>query len=230
LLFALRREVLHLRRVYPPFQRIPHAIGCGWLVRLTGRRLLMLETGVGAAAMEAALTRLLQSSFRPSSVLCIGFCGALDPRRRVGDVFVSEEVCDAAGRSWPATWPAVSPALPRGRLLSLDRIVGDPAEKQRLGRQYQADAVDMESATAARLCQEQAIPFAALRVVSDDASTPLSPVVAEVLSRGQASPLRLMGVVLRRPWLLPELWRLARDTRRAAQALAAAVERLLSGE
>jgi hypothetical protein len=100
-------------------------------------------------------------------------------------------------------------------------LVSDPREKQRLGEKYEARAVDMETAVVAQLCQERDIPFACLRVISDDLNTPLSPHLVELLRQGRVSPSRLAWTVLRHPSLIRELWRLAEQTRYAARQLLA---------
>lgn len=115
------------------------------------------------------------------------------------------------------------PTLRTGRILTSATLVGCPQQKRRLGEQHQALAVDMESADAARLCQEAGIPFTCLRAISDDCHSALSPQLVEVLCQGEVAPGRLMGAVLRQPGLIAELWRLARDTRRAARQLADAL-------
>src|SRR5207245_980677 len=71
------------------------------------------------------------------------------------------------------------------------------------------------------------IPFGCVRAISDTADTALSPALLSVLSGGQVSPSRLASVVLRAPRVVPELWRLGRDTRRAARRLASVLHRLV---
>ena len=59
--------------------------------------------------------------------------------------------------------------------------------------------------------------------------TALSPALAGLMRRGRVAPWALLAAVLRRPGLLGELVRLARDTRRAARRLAAGLDALLAG-
>jgi nucleoside phosphorylase len=191
---------------------------------------MMLETGVGSAAMETALSWCLSSArchglpYCPAFVLLVGFSGALQPDQRVGDLVEATEVVDSQGN---ACWPTISlktfTKITAGRLLTMPQLIGDPKEKQRLGQQYQAVAVDMESAVAARLCAQHNVPFACLRVISDDWQTALSPHLVELLSQGRVSILRLAAKVLKHPKLISELWQLARQTRLAARKLAGAL-------
>ncbi len=190
---------------------------------------LMLETGVGAEAMETALCwclsepRFCGMPYRPRLLVSVGFSGALQPEQRVGDLLLATEVVDPQGHHWPTVRPAVwaNPDITLGRLLTVPQLVSDPREKQLLGRRYDALAVDMESAVAARRCYQHNIPFACLRVISDDWQTPLSPHLVELLQQERVSIPRLAGRVLRHPRLIGELWRLAGQTRRAARRLLA---------
>jgi adenosylhomocysteine nucleosidase len=200
---------------------------------------LVLETGVGAAAMEAALTWLLGTPsvggkpYSPPAVICSGFSGALRPGLAVGDLLLAAEVADEHGGRWTATWPSRPlPPYPvpvaTGRLLTASRPVAAPADKLDLGRLHDAATVDMETAAVARLCTRHGVPFGCLRAVSDDGATALSPALADVLRGGRVAPGALASAVLRRPSLVRELVRLAGDTRRAALRLADGLDALLA--
>ena len=167
-------------------------------------------------------------------MLSAGFSGALQSQQRVGDLILATEVVDQDGRSWPTTWPGDlppgewRPPLTRGRILTMPTLIADPALKKSLGERFDALAVDMESATLARLCQQQNIPFGCLRTISDSLDTPLSPHLVTLLRRGRVSPFRLSLALLMRPWLAKELWRLAGATRLAARQLSLALGELLT--
>jgi adenosylhomocysteine nucleosidase len=138
----------------------------------------------------------------PRLVIAAGFCGALVPDLRVGDVITD-------------------------RIVTVGRLVGDPAEKRRLADEHHALAVDMESDAVAAVCAERGLPFCAVRVVSDAVDTALSPRLVGLLSGGHVSALRAAAAVARQPSLLREFLRLARDTRLAARNLAAELMRVL---
>jgi adenosylhomocysteine nucleosidase len=206
---------------------------------------LVLETGLGMRAMEAALAWVLGTPdldhvpYRPRFLLSAGFSGALRPEQRVGDLVLATEVVDVEGNRWPATWPGDRsgteagpysewrPTLERGRLLTSPGLVASPEEKRRLGAEYGAVAVDMETAVIARRCHEQEVPFGCLRAISDEGDTPLSPQLVELLRGGRVSLFCLLGALLRRPGLIQEFGRLASQTRTAARELGAGLAELL---
>jgi adenosylhomocysteine nucleosidase len=107
------------------------------------------------------------------------------------------------------------------RIVTVDHLVSDPAEKQLLGESH--DAVDMESAAVAEVCAARGVPFLAVRAVSDTVGTALSPELVRLLSGGNVSVWRACLALVRRPALIGEFVRLGRDTKLAAQNLAAAL-------
>jgi adenosylhomocysteine nucleosidase len=185
-LFALEREAA-------PFRRLTRGLP----------QVRIHITGVGRRHAGAAAERLLHGQPMPQIVIAAGFCGALAPHLRVGDVVSS-------------------------RILTIDRLVSDPAEKLRLAEEFDADAVDMESAAIAEVCAAKRVEFRSVRAVSDTADTALSPELVRLLSGGNVSIWKAMKALARRPALLSEFRRLARDTRLAARNLADALMTVLS--
>jgi adenosylhomocysteine nucleosidase len=240
IVFALRREARAFSREFPPHQQFPGAPCRAWFQGPSWLTVLVLETGIGARRTEQALTWLLGKPvfenvpYRPKVVLSAGFAGALKDRLRVGDILLATEVADTEGRRWPTTWPAELPGgewrppLHRGRLLTASRPIGSAEEKQTLGRLHDCVAVDLESATVARLCGQGGVPFGCLRAISDDVHTSLSPRLLDLLAGGRVAPLRFLAALARSPRLAAECWRLARHTRLAARQLSTALGEVLT--
>src|SRR5262249_30969626 len=88
---------------------------------------------------------------------------------------------------------------------------------KRFGAKHNAVAVDMECAVVARACTEAGIPFGCVRAISDEADNALSPHIASLLAGEHVSLPRVIMAIVRQPALLPELLRLAGDTRGAAE-------------
>ncbi|HEV3118180.1 MAG TPA: hypothetical protein VGY58_14110 [Gemmataceae bacterium] len=240
ILFAMRRESRSFLEEFRPQQRFPGApcrarfCGPAWLT------VLVLETGIGQAATKAAMDWLTGKPvlgnvpYQPRLVLSAGFAGALQEDRQVGDVVLATELADQHGRTWRTTWPGELPSgewrppLHRGRVLTVDRLAGEPEAKRNLGTEFQAMAVDMESATVADACSRQGISFGCVRALSEDVHTFLSPKLVSLLSGSQVSPLRVAGTLLRSPGLTRDLLRLRRQARLAAAQLGKALGELLT--
>ena len=231
LLFALRREASSFLKEFEPQQRFPGAPCRAYFAGPSWLTVLVLETGIGVAATETALHWALGNPlfgnlpYRPRIVISAGFSGGLSPALKVGDLVLATELADVEGHTWTATWPGDlpsgtwNPPVTRGRVLTTTGLVDDPEQKRRLGEEYQAIAVDMESAVAARFCRQRGIPYGCLRSISDDWNTPLSPAVAWLAPDGRVSWWRLLAALIRSPRLMGELWRLAKQTRTAARQL-----------
>lgn len=240
ILFALGRESGPFRKQFPPQQPFPGApcwanfCGPRWL------SVLVLETGIGQENVTRALDWLLAKPrlegvpCEPSGAVFAGFAGALTEKLHVGDIVLADAVVDGEGNRWPTTWKAHlpehrwAPPRHRGVLLTVDQLAATPEEKHRLGENHGAVAVDMESATFAARCTQAGLPFACLRAISDEMATSLSPALTSLLSGGSASPWRVLAALGRRPGMLPEMLRLARDTKRASVQLGLALGELLT--
>jgi adenosylhomocysteine nucleosidase len=208
-LFALEREAA-------PFRRMARGL----------EPILIHVTGVGRHRTRVALEQILSQTNSPQCIIAAGFCGALQPALRVGDIVIAREVVDVAGHSWPARGFSDHRDGQTGRILTANQLIAKAAEKQRLGEFHKADAVDMESAAVAEACAIRGVPFLAVRAVSDTVDTELSPELVRLLSGGNVSAWKAFRALLRKPSLMGEFRRLARDTRLAARNLAEALVKI----
>ncbi len=201
-IFALDREAAPFRRLAKR-HRLP--------VRI-------LVCGVGAEAAKRAMETVGDAAL----VISAGFCGALNPRLKIGDVclpFSRDAEALRSGARDLASALGSEDSASRLNLVTVDRLVATPDAKRRLRDQTGADIVDMEADPIRRLCESRSLPFLAVKAVSDTAETALSPALANLLSGGRVSPARAFVAVLRQPTILLEFRRLARDTRFAAERL-----------
>ncbi len=137
--------------------------------------------------------------------LCnIGFCGALDPTLRVGDIVVSDAHLPVRSTRAHVT----------GSILSIDHIARTAAEKRSLHAQG-AIAVEMESAGLAGRS------FFCIKSVSDLAGETLeNDFEAALLPDGRFSTVRLLRSAFRHPSArMPELIRLGRRAALVSQTL-----------
>lgn len=171
--------------------------------------------GMGAAAAARAGAAAVAGG--PRAVLAVGFCGALDPGLRVGDLLAAERVVDEASGEEFAADPGLLAAAPGGRgvLVSARRIARTPDERGRL----HGDAVDLESAALARAAAAAGVPFLALRAVTDTTRHRLPDFERMAAGADTLHPWAGVGYFLRRPHELPRLVRLGPASARAGRAL-----------
>ena len=170
---------------------------------------------MGAAAAARAGAAAVARG--PQGLLAVGFCGALDPALRVGDVVAAERVVDELTGEEFAADPALLAAAPgrRGVLVSARRIARTPGDRALL----RGDAVDLESASLARAATAAGVPFLALRAVTDTTRHRLPDFERMTAGAGTLRPWRGIAYFLRRPQELPRLVRLAPASARAGRAL-----------
>jgi adenosylhomocysteine nucleosidase len=195
-----------------------------------GKIVAIAIAGPGRQAARRA-TELLIAGHRPSWIISAGFAGALDPTLNRNDLALPGEIIDLEGGQFPVVRPESLGAGIRhtsGRLLTVDRLILDSAEKADLHRTAQADLVDMESSAVAAVCGAKLIRFLAVRVISDDARTDLPREVAALLVRsGSYRVGAAVRAIWNRPSSLKDFWTLHEQALEAADRLAKFVMRCI---
>ncbi|UTD26415.1 phosphorylase [Bradyrhizobium sp. WD16] len=176
--------------------------------------------------------REMMTSFDPACVrgiVSFGVAGGLDPELRSGDVVVATEVVTHE-RRWQAVAAArdgmVSlsgsgrPRVIGGILAGSEDVVLGPAVKAELRARTGAAAVDMESHIAASYAEDNGLPFAAVRVISDPASRSLPALAMDALKPdGKVDIWKVMRGIAINPMAIPALVSAGRDFNRALRSL-----------
>ena len=178
-----------------------------------GHRILALKCGIGPAKARAALKNL---DIRPSAILSVGTAGALRGDLRVGDLVVPsrtliEEEVDSPLACAEDMQQGLVHACQKqglryinGSLITVPKAVFRTDDRLKLHAATGAVAVDMESHALSRSAHELGIPFACLRVISDDihaASLPAKPNVKHLWHYPLNAPAMLMAMVQLRQFL-----------------------------
>jgi adenosylhomocysteine nucleosidase len=162
-------------------------------------------------------------------IVSFGVAGGLNPALKSGDIIIASEIV-AAGHRW-TTAPELTEtmtALPaKGRrsvvsgvLVGVEEVVTGQLGKSALRATTGADAVDMESHIAARYAEENGLPFAAIRVISDPAHRALPEIATSaILPNGNVDKWKVIRNVARNPRAIPQLMSTARDFNRAIAGL-----------
>lgn len=196
---------------------------------VAGRRVAWCVAGVGGDAAARA-ARLLVAGHRPRLLVSAGFAGGLAPTLARGSVIRAARVIRPDGTAARPLASAVSVAGHPLSLVTTDRIITTPAEKESLRAACAADAVDMETFAVAEVAATADLRCASVRVISDGASQTLPREVA-TLARPQSSMRRLgaaLGAIGRRPRAAFDLWGLYENAVIDGRTLAAALADLCS--
>jgi adenosylhomocysteine nucleosidase len=214
---ALEREVCGLikrsRRVarehdgrnFAFFERDEWVLVCGGIGVQAARR-----------AAEAAIVL-----YCPAQVWSVGFAGALDESLRVGDIFVPSAVIDARdGSKVFVAW-----ADSRKSLITFASVAG-AQQKRNFADAFGAKAVDMEAAGVAAAAAARGVGFAAIKVISDEVDFEVPAMDRFIDPQGRFRTLAFAAFMALRPWLWMRVAALARNSRKAARALAVHLESL----
>lgn len=158
-------------------------------------------------------------------VVSFGICGGLAPGLRAGDCIIASGVHDGrkvwqTDEAWSRRLAEAIPDAMIAPVLGVDAPVIGASEKRRLHQRFGAAVVDMESHLAAAVASAHGLPFAAIRVVADDADCEL-PDAALVGRRidGSIDTTAVLRALLDNPADLAPLIRLAAQTRLARAKL-----------
>ncbi len=161
-----------------------------WRGNLAGMACLAAVLGIGKVR-AAGSTQFVLDNYHPGLVLHLGAAGATNPDLSCGDLVVGRRVAqhdftisDASRERlkyplWQeipehlldlavASARTVSlPPLRLGQIVTGDRPIMDPADRDALRDNFNADCVDMESAAVTEICARQRVPCLTVRAISD---------------------------------------------------------------
>jgi len=177
------------------------------------RRIILVVAGMGAKRARSS-ARFLVEEFCPEVLVCVGFCGALDPSLRVGEVVEAKElfIWRGPGRLVPGprtVGPTLHRALKEVTMVSCVEF----AAKERLSEDLQGSSfpgtVDLETSFVAEVAFQEGKGFLAIKAVSDEAELdPSARVNHWVDSEFRIRPYRVLLSFLKRPSWLADAWRL----------------------
>ena len=182
-------------------------------------RAIVVCAGMGAE--RAKLAFAVAASRGPlSSVVSVGYAGALRAGMVVDTVYWPATVVDAE------TGERFQCKDGGGILVTTDHVV-DSVEKSKLAARWNADLVDMEAATVARLAQARGLPFRTLRAISDEAADKLPDMNRFTNDLGGIRESSFAVYIALRPWLIPTAVRLGKQAAQASQRICQALRHVL---
>ncbi len=109
-----------------------------------------------------------------------------------------------------------------GTMLTVDRVVRLPSEKNALFDRSGALGVDMENFAVAEVCRRRNVPFSSVRVIGDPANETLPPDVEHLLAQTSAAARAgaALGAIWHRPASAVDLYQLRENALVASGRLA----------
>jgi adenosylhomocysteine nucleosidase len=214
---ALEREVRPLVKKW----RVQNRVHDGRRLRFfQNDETVLVCGGIGATAARRA-TEAVIALFHPKLVYSAGFAGALDPALKVPDILRPARVINAGDAS------SINLGGGTGVLVTFGSVAS-PEQKAKLRDSFGAQAVDMEAASVARAAEARGVAFGVVKAISDEIDFEFPAMERFVDSKGRFSEGRFGVFAAMRPWLWPRVFRLARNSNRASQALCEYLDKLTS--
>ena len=204
--------------------------GNGFVVReggLRGRRAVVILSGPGRQNAAHA-TEVLIDGHRPRHVISAGFAGALDPGLKRNDILIANRLLTTEGAEVSVELPAglsaalAQPGVHCGTLLTADRVVRLPRERESLRHRCGAMAVDMETFAVAEVCLRRRVSFSSVRAINDTADEALPRDVEHLLAQktGASQWGAAFGAIWRRPASAKDMYQLRENALVASDRLA----------
>jgi adenosylhomocysteine nucleosidase len=198
--------------------------------RFEGHSLILGYSGIGFDATAEALA-FLHALVPFEAVIGTGYVGALEDALSPGDLFCAHEICYEKHRDTKNLWPVSQNLLEclkaalegqesfhEGRLLTVDKALVNEGQKRGAARDFQASAVDMESAAIAEFCKAQDIPFAIVRAILDGVASTVPDPGNFLDEAKEVSKQKALAFAAKNPsavWKLPQLAKLAKEARQS---------------
>jgi len=159
-----------------------------------GHNLVIAYSKIGKVFSTLTATTMLQK-FGAELLLFSGVAGAISPKLKIGDLIAATKLCqhdlDITAFGHPngfvpegkqfieADKALVAKAmdvakemgldLMEGTIATGDQFIADPVKNKWIGDTFDADALEMEGASVACVCDAMNVPFFILRAISDAA-------------------------------------------------------------
>ena len=178
-----------------------------------------------AVSLSNAITDARRASGGCQGLISFGVAGGLAPQLEPGACIVGSAILSGTSRmptdpTWSKKLLQTVPNAVHGTLVGVPAPISHPDTKRALYIKTGAMAVDMESHIVASVAQAHAIPFAAIRVITDPAVRALPrSALAAMRPDGTTDIMAMLRSVVQRPRDVPALFRTALDARAARSTL-----------
>lgn len=235
---AMPQEIAPLLRRFPGYQR-ERAAGCNlYRFQVAEVPVWLIESGMGPDHAAAA-TALLIEAAHPTLILNFGFAGGVLPGVAVGELVLAKQVLflkdgrlsqvpnpDARLGTLVADALAGAPVTFRRGTFVTAAVITEKGAVAKLLQPGDAHPVlEMETAAILHVATGAGIPVVAMRGVSDAADEELGFSLEEFCDAELRIRLpRVLACIAAKPRIIPQLVRLAGNSKRAGRSLALGME------
>lgn len=160
--------------------------------RFGRNKIILSKCGIGKVN-SAVTTQYIIDKYKPDYIINKGLAGSLTDKLKLGDIIIGEKMIqhdfdltafgkvkgdmqNNSKKNSPTFYYSDKdlvnkflkfPDVKTGTILTGDVFVIDTKQKEKLQKEFNADAIDMESAAIAQTAQRNNIPVLVLRTISD---------------------------------------------------------------
>jgi adenosylhomocysteine nucleosidase len=195
--------------------------------KIDNKEVAIFHTGVGGESCKRKIDNFF-SAQQPRLLISSGFAGAAREDLQVGDLLLAENFSDPS-LLFEAQRILTSSHVRVGKLFTSSTIVDSIDERNKIAREHNAVAVDMETECIAQACAARQIRMLSLRVISDTPREPF-PVPPRALfdiENQRAEVARLLFHLLTHPTAIWRLIRFGSQIRKARARLTNAMVALI---
>jgi adenosylhomocysteine nucleosidase len=234
IIVAMPEEIKPLLKGTPPVIR--EKIGMFPVYRFTqnNREFVIIESGIGADRALAA-AQALTEALNPELLISMGFGGGVSRGLEAGDIVIGNRFLAHKGeRMIEETGVKIAPlpaalsgkkvnvgfSITEGTIISTATVQSKSIIAGQIPKHVKRAVVDMETCAVVRFATVTRMPLMAIRCISDGLDEELGFSMDEFMDRSmRVSVLKVCLTVARKPWIIPQLYRLSRNTRKAGKNL-----------
>jgi len=192
---AMPEEIAPLLEKVENVKKVEYANNTYYEATYQGKELVIAYSKIGKVFSSLTASTLLEK-FACDKLLFSGVAGAINPELKIGDLIIADKLCQhdldisifghdfgfvpegAKFVESDATLREIAKEVAKQNGLSLiegtiatgDQFVASNERKEFISKNFQADALEMEGASVAVVCDALNVPFFVLRAISDTAN------------------------------------------------------------
>lgn len=192
---AMPEEIEPLLQKVENINKVEYADNTYYEATYQGKELVIAYSKIGKVFSSLTASILLEK-FACKKLLFSGVAGAINPALKIGDLIIADKLCQhdldisifghdfgfvPEGAKFVETDGALREiakvvakqnglSLIEGTIATGDQFVASNERKEFISKNFQADAIEMEGASVAVVCNALNVPFFVLRAISDTAN------------------------------------------------------------
>jgi len=191
---AMQEEIEPLLEFFGKYETVEVAGNRYYTAQYKGLELVIAYSKIGKVFASLTASTMIQK-FGAEKLLFSGVAGAINPKLKIGDLIAATSLCqhdvDITAFGHPAGFipegklfyesdkelleiakgvaKGMNKSLLEGIIATGDQFVADEVRKEFIASTFNADALEMEGASVAVVCDALEVPFFVLRAISDTA-------------------------------------------------------------